>query len=161
MKCYFSVKSESTDRMKKKQVLISFTIPDLGIIFRAYHQGEVDECSYICLLKLLRFIVSNAKIFEKQKIEIFSHDPEIVYQVNQKVPCEERLEKLNGLALVYKGKLKYSLDWIPPGENKAEKGIIDQPQIKSEIPLNFAELDESVRKKAGPPSNSRPPASNR
>jgi len=61
---------------------------------------------------------------------------------------------------MYKQKLKYSLNWIPLGENKAEKGVLDQPQTKTEVPLNFGELDESVKKKAHPRSNSRPPTPN-
>lgn len=159
MRCYFSVKPESTVKSNKEKVLISFVIPDLGVLFRTHYRGEVDECTYISLLKLLKFIASNPKVFENQKTEILSHDPQIVYQVNQKTPCDERLEKLNGLALMYKEKLKYSLNWVPLKENKAENGILDQPQIKSEIPLNFAELDESVKKRAGAPSNSRPTTS--
>lgn len=161
MRCYFSAKSESKDKYKETRVLISFAIPEIGVLFRTHYNGNLYECTYISLLKLLKFIQTNPKVFEKDKIEILSHDPEIVYQVNEKTPCEGGLEKLKGLALLYKRRLKFRLNWIPLSENKAEKGIMDQPQIKNEIPLNFAELDESVRKKAGSPSNSRPAASNR
>lgn len=165
MKCYFSAKPESTDSMNpsekvnKEKVLISFAIPDLGVLFRTHYRCAVDECTYIILLKLLKFIASNPKVFDNQKIEILSHDPGIVYQVNQKKPCDQRLEKLNDLALVYKSKLRYSLNWIPLKENKAEKGLPDRPKIKSEVPLNFSELDDSLRKRTGPGPNSRPAAS--
>ena len=147
MKCYFSAKIESTDEMGKKKVLISFAIPDLGVLFRTHYTGELDECNYISLFKLLKFIESNSKVFDGQKIQIYSHEPQLVYQVNGKIPCEQRLEKLHGLALLYKGKLNYSLDWIHLRDNKAEKGISDQPQTKIPLTLNFDELDDSLKKK--------------
>jgi hypothetical protein len=155
MKCYFSAKTDSTDKLKKEKVLVSFVIPDLGVLFRTHYRGEMDECNYLSLLKLLKFIESNPKIFSNQKIEILSHDPQIVYQVNGQAPCDSRLEKLNSLALLYKEKLKYSLNWIPLNENKAEMGLLDQPQTKIQIPLNFDELDDSIRNETKRNSNSR------
>lgn len=158
MKCYFSAKSEPKEKSKNERVLISFAIPDLGVLFRTHYKGELDECSYISLLKLLKFIESNPKAFENQKIQIFSHDPKIIYRVNQREACGEMLEKLYGLALLYKERLKYSLNWIPLQENRAEKGLLDQPQIKNQIPLNFGELDASVEKRPGERSSSKPTA---
>jgi hypothetical protein len=145
MKCYFSAKSESKDKSKEERILISFAIPELGVLFRTHYTGNFYECTYISLLKLLKFIETNPEVFEKGKIEVLSHDPAIVYQVNQKTACDGSLEKLNGLALLYKRRLKYSLNWIPLNENKAEKGLLDQPQSRSQVPLNFCELDESIR----------------
>ena len=155
MKCYFSAKIESNDEPGKKKVLVSFAIPDLGVLFRTHFRGELDECNYISLIKLLKFIESNPKIFDDQKIQIYSHDPQIVYQVNGKMPCQERLHNLNSLALMYKGKLKYSLDWINFKNNKAEKGILDQPQTKIPLALNFDELDDSLKKRLNPKSNTK------
>jgi hypothetical protein len=155
MKCYFSAKIESIDEQGKKKVLVSFAIPDLGVLFRTHFQGELDECNYISLLKLLKFIESNPKIFDDQSIQVYSHDPKIVYQVNGKMPCDERLEKLNSLALLYKGKLKYSLDWIHLKDNKAEMGILDQPQTKIPLVLNFDELDDSLKKRVKPRTNTK------
>ena len=148
MKCYFTAKPESTDELGKKRVLISFAIPDLGVLFRTHYSGEVDECSYISLLKLLKFIESNPRVFDDHKIQVYSHEPQIVYQVNGKIPCDERLHKLNALVLLYKAKLKYSLDWVHLKDNKAERGIIDQPQTKILLPLNFDELDDSLKKRS-------------
>ncbi len=155
MKCYFTAKPESTDEPGKKRVLTSFAIPDLGVLFRTHYSGEVDECNYISLLKLLKFVESNPKVFDNHKIQVYSHEPQIVYQVNGKIPCGERLQKLNGLALLYKAKLKYSLDWVHLKDNKAEKGIIDQPQTKILLPLNFDELDDSLKKRMKPRSNTK------
>ena len=156
MKCYFSAKSEPKEKSKNDRVLISFAIPDLGVLFRTHYKGELDECSYMSLLKLLKFIESNLKAFQNQKIQILSHDPRIIYQVNQRESCGELLEKLHGLALLYKERLKYSLNWIPLQQNRAEKGLLDQPPIKNQIPLNFGELDTSVEKKSGERSSSKP-----
>lgn len=156
MKCYFSAKSEPKENSKNDRVLISFAIPDLGVLFRTHYKGELEECSYISLLKLLKFIESNPKAFQNQKIQIFSHDPRIIYQVNQREACGGVLDKLHGLALLYKERLKYSLNWIPLQQNRAEKGLLDQPPIKNQIPLNFGELDASVEKRSGQRSSSKP-----
>ena len=160
MKCYFSARSDLKDKSKNDRVLISFIIPDLGVLFRTHYKGQLDECSYISLLKLLKFIESNPRVFEGQKVQVFSHDPQLVYQVNQKTPISERLEKLQGLAVLYKEKLGYSLNWIPLSENKAEKGVSDQRQVKNQIPLNFGELDGSIKSGMGQGSNSEPTRSN-
>jgi hypothetical protein len=123
--------------------LVSFAIPDLGILFRTSYPGSHYELEYMSLLSLLRFIELNRSAFKNHKIEIFSTSSLLVYQVNQNAFCEKELERYKNLAIAYKNMLNFSLSWIPQSENRAEKGMLDLPPLKNSFKMNLSFDTES------------------
>jgi hypothetical protein len=138
IKCFIAAKSNHQDKSIRQKGLVSFAIPDLGILFRTFYFGSHYELEYMSLLSLLRFIELNRPAFEKQKIDIYSTSSLLVYQVNQNVFCEKELEKHKNLAVAYKNTFNFSLSWVPQSENKAEKGMLDLPPLKTSFKMNLS-----------------------
>jgi len=150
VRCYFSVQTncetgseEGSSRLWRDKRLISFAIPDLGILFRAQYIGTHLESGYVSLLVLLRFVEKNPQIFEKQNIDIYTHIPLIVYQVNKKIFCDKKNLPLKEMALFYRRKFFYNLSWIPEKENKALRGLLDFPPLEFGLKLDFEDLKEA------------------
>ena len=137
IKCFIAAKTNSSDKNLRQNGLVSFAIPDLGILFRASYFGSYYELEYMSLLSLLRFIEMNRSAFENQKIDIYCTSSILVYQVSQNAFCTKELEKHKNLAIAYKNILNFSLNWIPDGENRAEKGMLDLPPLKNSFKMSL------------------------
>lgn len=118
MKCFFFSRclEEPTERGPG---VVSFVIPELNIAFRARYMGTEMECYYGALLALLEFADINPQLFKEKILQIFSDNFTLVNQVNLKLQCSHDLEPLRNLALGFKKKVAYSLDWISQTENPA------------------------------------------
>jgi hypothetical protein len=137
IKCFTAAKTNHADKSLRQNGLVSFAIPDLGILFRASYVGSYYELEYMSLLSLLRFVELNRPAFENQKIDIYSTSSILVYQVSQNAFCQKELEKQKNLAIAYKNILNFSLSWIPDAENRAEKGMLDLPPLKNSFKMNL------------------------
>ena len=152
IKCFISAKTNHQDKSRRQNGLVSFAIPDLGILFRTSCLGSYYELEYMSLLSLLRFIELNREAFKNQKIDIYCTSSLLVYQVNQNVFCQKELEKHKNLAIAYKNILNFSLSWIPDTENRTEKGMLDLPPLKNSFKMNLQdksfnfELDDLHKK---------------
>ena len=139
MKCYFHG-SGSTDGSPRRVGLISFAIPDIGVLFRSAWRGDVYECRYVSLLSLLNFIELNPEVFSKQELQFFGDCPLLVQQVNGQAHTPKSLEPYRDLIRLYIRKLKFSLRWIPEQENRATSRAVDMPPNPSLKGLNFKDL---------------------
>lgn len=131
IKCFIAARTNHADKSLRQNGLVSFAIPDWGILFRVSYVGSYYELEYMSLLSLLRFIELNRPAFENQKIDIYSTSSVLVYQVSQNAFCPKELEKHKNLAIAYKNIFNFSLNWIPQFENRAEKGMMDLPPLKN------------------------------
>jgi hypothetical protein len=137
IKCFISAKIKRPDKSLRQNGLVSFAIPDLGILFRASYFGSYYELEYMSLLSLLRFIEMNRSAFENQKIDIYCTSSILVYQVSQNAFCPKELEKHKNLVITYKNILNFSLNWIPDAENRAERGMLDLPPLKDSFKMSL------------------------
>lgn len=123
MQCFFYGTTKENNSKDSHNGVVSFSIPDLGIVFRARFTGNPVECEYASLLALLEFIEINPHLFQNRTVEIFGDSFEVVNQVNLQMICQKDLEPYRNMALVYKKKIPYSLNWIPEKENPAQKEL--------------------------------------
>jgi hypothetical protein len=123
MKCFFYGYSRGYEALTGYNCLVSFAIPDLGIVFRAQFSGEHEECEYASLLALLEFIELNPHLFKNKRLEVFGDDYEIISQINQGVRPPRDLEPYLNMAVGYKHKIPFTLHWIPAQENLAQDGM--------------------------------------
>lgn len=144
MKCFISAKTLLPDKEKRQNGLISFAIPDLGVLLKARYFGSRYELEYKSLLALLRFIELNHKAFEGQKIVVLCSSSLLVYQLSENALCQKDLERHRNLALAYKKKLGFSLSWVPESENRAQNGMMDLPPLKSSIDFNFEDIHKKL-----------------
>jgi len=119
MQCFFYGTKRGESQDNGYNGYVSFSLPDLGIVFRAQFKGSAYECEYASLLSLLEFIELNPQLFKNKRIEIYGDSFLVVHQVNMKMVCSKELEPYRNLALVYKKKIPYTLSWIPKNENPA------------------------------------------
>lgn len=123
MQCYFYGMAQNNSCKSADCGVVSFSIPDLGIVFRAQFKGTPVECEYASLLALLEFIEINPHLFENKTVQIFGDSFVVINQVNLQMVCNKDLEAYRNMALVYKKKIPYSLDWIPRKENPAQSEL--------------------------------------
>jgi len=126
MQCYFHGKVfDQRDILKKGNGIVSFSIPDVGIVFKAKYKGSTKECEYASLLALLEFIELNPQLFKNRGLEIYGDSLVVVHQVNMRMGCNGELESFRDLALNYKRKIHYTLNWIPQGDNPAQNYLLE------------------------------------
>jgi hypothetical protein len=120
MRCFFHGYNRGEDGMSGFNGLVSFAIPDIGITFRAQYNGSRDECEYASLLALLEFVDLNPHLFRNRRIEIFGNDYKIIDQVNHGTQPTRNLEPFMNMAVGYRHKIAFTLNWIPDNENLAQ-----------------------------------------
>jgi len=105
--------------------LVTFTIPDIGVKFKAPFQAEDTALDYASLLTLLEFIEVNPQLFANRALEIYTNNFDLVQQVNTCQISDAQLAPFLQKALEYRSKMKYSINWIPRPDNPAERLEID------------------------------------
>jgi hypothetical protein len=120
MQCFFYGTTRNESNQNGHNGVVSFSVPDLGIVFRAQFSGTPVECEYASLLALLEFVELNPHLFQSRTVEIFGDSVVVVSQVNLQMVCNRDLEPYRNMALGYKKKIPYSLNWIPEKENPAQ-----------------------------------------
>jgi len=123
LECFFHSLMRTAPEGPGHNALISFTIPDLGIVFRAGFSGAEKEVEYAALLALLEFVEINPQLFKNKALEIYSDSFTLVNQVNNKMYCSRELEPFRNMALLMKKKIPYSLNLIPKSDNPATEAM--------------------------------------
>ena len=100
--------------------VVSFHLPDLEITFRARYKGTALACEYAALLALLEFVEINPKLFKGKSLEVYSNSFAVVNQLNDRMFCQKDLQPLRNMALTYKRKIPFSIDWVPQSRNPAQ-----------------------------------------
>jgi len=120
MECYFCARTREEDSGNGDKGVVSFFIPELGISFRAQFKGNLYECQYASLLSLLEFIELNPQLFRNKQVEIYGDSYIVVNQVNLRLSCTANLKPYRDMALMYKKKFSFSLNWVPGKDNPAQ-----------------------------------------
>ncbi len=123
MKCFYHGRKRDDNGLAGYNSLVTFAIPDIGITFRAQFNGTQDECEYASLLALLEFVELNPHLFKNKRIEVFGNDYKIISQVNKGLKAPKGLEPYLNMAVGYKRKIPFTLNWIPINENLAQDGL--------------------------------------
>jgi len=139
MKCYFHG-SGSKDSSAQKGGLVSFAIPDVGVLFRSTWRGNLYQCQYVSLLLLLKFIEVNPDVFSQVELQLYGDCPLIIQQINGQAYTPKSLKAYRDLSRLYVKKLHFSLRWIPEQQNRATSKAVDMPPNPSLKGLNFEEL---------------------
>jgi len=123
MECYFYTKVMDKRVDGHHNAVLSFSIPDAGILFRTRFSGSPEECEYASLLTLLEFVELNPQVFRDRTIEIYGDSFAVVNQINDKMYCARDLQPFRNMALLFRNKFTYSLNWIPQRENPAQNNL--------------------------------------
>lgn len=154
MKCYFYGSNLTDDKLIRSRGVISFAIPDYGVLFRAQHYGSTYECEYAAALALVRFIQLNQSHFRAIKPRFLTDSALVVYQVKGRVTTAQRLKRFRDLLQFYKRKIGFELEWVPSKMNRALMGAEGAATNPKTPTFNYDIFDESIKHKHLPNSGS-------
>ena len=109
----------------RRNTLVTFAIPDLGVKFKAPFNATDIVLDYASLLTLLEFIEINPQLFANRALELYSHNRALVDQIRTCTICDPGLAPYLHKALEYRAKMHYSINWISPSDNPAQRPEID------------------------------------
>ena len=126
MDCYFGSYELPEGNQLDKSAVVIFSIPDLGIKFKAPFDGvNNDHNDFASLLALLEFIDSNQKYFSNHTYQIFGNNKKIINQVNNHEQPPLIFTPLMQKAKDYRKKYRFSLSWIKPDDNPVYRSLFD------------------------------------
>ncbi len=138
MKCYFHGANRSKGGRNRDNGIISFAIPDIGVVYRTKCTGDRLECEYLALAALLEFLDSNSEIMTAQNLELLGDSAVVIYQLNGKMPVFSRLVSLFNRVEGYKSKFEFRILWTPASLNRAAMALPDLPPLKPSIRFDFS-----------------------
>lgn len=148
MKCYFFGSNLSAEKSARHTGVISFAIPDYGVLFRAQFEGDHYECEYGAALALARFLTLNQEHFKGKKLTLLTDSAVVVYQGTRRIAASGKLARLRDLLLFYQRKIGFQLEWLPSRMNRAKMDAEQSPVAKNSPKFNYDIFDEAVRQKA-------------
>lgn len=126
MECYFGSQSLPYGNELDKTAVVSFSIPEIGIRFKAPFKGiDTNHSDFASFLALLEFIDSNQKYFSNHTYQIYGNNLSIINQINKREQIDEQFLPLYEQACLFKEKYKFSLEWIPTQDNLAGYDLFD------------------------------------
>ncbi|MDX9856359.1 MAG: hypothetical protein RBT76_01055 [candidate division Zixibacteria bacterium] len=126
MDCFFGSYEIGVDPDDNIKAVVTFSIPDVGIKFKAPFNGvNPDHCDFASLLALLEFIDSNQKYFKNHTYSIFGNNRRVIEQVNEKEQAPLSFAPLMAKARKYKRKYRFSLEWVPTSQNDAFDDLLN------------------------------------
>jgi len=126
MECYFGSCERNGRCHDAKKMLVCFSIPAAGIVFKAPFSGEEElHSEYASLLTLLEFIEMNYKLFTGEELKIFGDNLELISQINENHPCRYEFSELLKKTLEYKKKYNFTLGWVPKTNNPSVNNLFD------------------------------------
>ncbi|MDF1544661.1 MAG: hypothetical protein P1R58_06115 [bacterium] len=126
MECYFGSVALPQDNEINKTAVVAFSIPELGIKFKAPFAGVNDDHSdFASLLALLEFIDGNQKYFSRKAFQIYGSNLSVVNQVNQQQELNVAFSPLMDKAKMYRDKYRFSLEWTPSENNPDYDSLFD------------------------------------
>jgi hypothetical protein len=147
MKCYFYGSNLLPEKLAKNRGMISFVIPDYGVIFRSQYEGNRYECEYAAAIALIRFVQLNEEHFKGKALKLLTDSPIVVYQVNNRIATTKTLQRLRDLIFFYKRKMNFELIWVPASMNRASAPQAEIGTNPQSPQFNYDIFDESTRRK--------------
>lgn len=147
MKCYFYGSNLVPDKLARNRGIISFSVPDYGVLFRAQYEGNRYECEYAAAIALIRFIQLNQDHFKGKSIKLMTDSPIVVYQVNNRIATTKTLQRFRDLIFYYRRKLEFELVWVPASMNRAGNPVGEIGTNPQSPKFNYDIFDESTKKK--------------
>jgi hypothetical protein len=141
IKCYVSGQHQ---RGQEKEGIVSFAVPEYGILFRCMASGTKAELEIIAFLSFLKFAEHNLNIFETKQMRIFTDYPLLVYLMNNGAVGMPGMEAVVSEAKKYSKKMEFTVKWIGEKENRAADSVANIPQmpVKNRVKIKtFANLN--------------------
>jgi hypothetical protein len=147
MKCYFYGSNLASDKLVRQRGVLSFSIPDYGVIFRSQYYGNTYECEYGAALALGRFLELNRDHFKGAKPKLLTDSAMVVYQVKGRVVTPQLLKQPRDLLMLLKHKLGFEIDWVPTNMNRARMQSSSAATSRKTPQFNYEIFDDASRRR--------------
>lgn len=126
MDCYFGTRQLPEDQVDGKTAVVMFSIPELGISFKApFAAVDRDHGDLASMLALLEFIDTNQQYLTGKNYQLFGDNLNIINQVNGRAAIRTEFVELLKKAVKYRDKYRFALGWVPSAENYAVDQLLD------------------------------------
>ncbi len=103
---------------QEKHGLVSFAVPEWGILFRCLADGPRTDLEILALMSFLRFAEHNHEIFAGRQLRIFT-DCQILLFLMKGGTDGPGSEKLRRRAAEIAPKIHFTVEWIDSDHNRA------------------------------------------
>lgn len=133
LKCYISGRPGAGESGRG---IVSFAVPDYGILFRSLAEGSRMDLEMIAFLSFLRFAVHNQDVFGSPELHIYT-DHETLASMMEPVNPSAKPGSLQREAKKIAGKLRFRVLLIPPEANRAAGPVADIPDLPANTTLEI------------------------
>lgn len=152
LKCYISGRPKAGD---SRYGIVSFAVPDYGILFRSLAEGSRMDLEMIAFLSFLRFAVHNLDVFGSPELHIYT-DHELLASMMKPVNPSAKPGSLQREARKIAGKLRYKVLLVAPDANRAAGPVADIPDLPANATLEIKSFAGLTIKQARSPFSITP-----
>ena len=124
--------------------VVSFAVPELGLLFRCSATGSRTDLEFIAFLSFLRFAEHNQEIFKKRELHIFTDFPILMYLMNNGLSSGLEADAVLREARRAMKYVTYKVKWIEAHMNRAAGSVSDIPDMPADATIKiktFANLN--------------------
>ncbi len=158
MKCFISGRHLPDE---KKLGLVSFAIPDYGILFRSLAEGSRTDLEMIALFSLLRFASHNSEIFAKRELLVHTDYQLLAYLMDVNRVPEKNMRGLRREARRIADGLTFTVRAISDCKNRAAEPVADFPVLPENSGLKIKTFSSLTIKEPLDPFSIRPDSKSR
>ncbi|MCK5124982.1 MAG: hypothetical protein KAR42_01895 [candidate division Zixibacteria bacterium] len=133
IKCYVAGRYLPDD---PKEGIVSFAVPEYGVLFRCSAQGNKADLEIIAFLTFLRFVEHNIDIFNSRILHIYTDFPLLVYLMN-KDAIVPGMDAVVREAEKYAKNIKYEVKFVHERENRATGSVNDIPPMPADSKIKI------------------------
>jgi len=141
LKCYVSGRL-LPDR--EDHGLVSFAVPEYGIMFRCYADGSHADLEIIAFLSFLRFVEHNLELFQKRELHIFTDFPVLAMLMNFPPNAGYGIEPIRREAKKVGKKVQFHILLIESNQNRAADPVSDIPAVPIKADLKIRTFSDLV-----------------
>lgn len=151
IKCFIaSIKNHRIDSFLDKngfsKGVISFAIPEYGILFRCQSYGTLIDMEFGVFFSLLQFNKSSLKKEKTNNIHIYSSNPEFVFSFTNQSKHLHPESSHRILLNKYSKEIKMAVSYVKPIDNKALISPADYPSVPINKKINLNFHDQEMKK---------------
>lgn len=126
--------------------LISFAIPNLGVIFRCLGEGDAFNMEFSTFFSLLEFLQTKLKDEQIKTVQVLSSNPHFVFSFSTYSDSLKEGTVYRQLLNSYMKKLSIQVGYVKPQNNQALYSTADYPSIPTNKTVDLTLSKEELSK---------------
>ena len=142
-KCFIAsyVHPEQDPVLEKHRIsngLISFTIPNYGVVFRCIGEGDLLTMEFSLFFSLLEFIQTKLKEEKIEAVQVVSSNPQFIFSFSTYSDALKEGTAYRQLLNNYMKKISIQVAYVKPQNNQALSSIADCPSMPKHKTVGLA-----------------------